>query len=194
MSRIEKLENKVKELYENVAPERDDWVHWLWKNHVLAVADYASALAKKYKADEDVSRAGALLHDIADVKMPRKNPNHEKESLALAEKLLKETGYSEKEIDQIVNDALKFHSCHGTQRPQTLEGKILATADSMAHLLTDFYVYAVWALSKDGKQLEEVKVWVSEKIERDLNVKIHFEDERTEARPSYEHIKALFSR
>lgn len=193
-SRIDKLEAKVEALYQKDAPDRDEWADWLWKNHVKVVANYATELAEKYKADADIARACALLHDIADAYTKRRNPEHEAESLKTARKLLEETEYSPQEIALIVDDALKYHSCHGSERPESLEGKILATADALAHLETDFYVYAVWALGQEGKKLEDIKEWVTAKIERDLNKKILFDDVRENTRPKYEEIKAMFLR
>lgn len=163
-------------------------------NHVIVVADYATDLAVRFNADKDLSRAAALLHDIADIRMDRSNTAHEQESLKIAKELLRKCNYSTDEIELLINDAIRFHSCHGNKRPKSLEGKILSTADSLAHLKTDFYVYAVWARGKDGDNLEEVKNWVLKKIERDYTDKIQFDEVRNEVKPDYDRIKTLFSR
>lgn len=194
MERLKKLEEKVKSLYQQKDPNRDEWADWLADNHVFVVADYATELARKHDADEELARAAALLHDIADVRMERKNEKHEEESLKLARDLMQEAGYSDDEIKLVVDDAIRFHSCHGDERPDSVEGKILSTADSMAHLKTDFYIYATWAFGYDHRALEEVKAWVLKKIERDLNNKTFFDDVRQELVPDYERIKELFSR
>lgn len=194
MERLKKLEEKVKSLYQQKDPNRDEWADWLADNHVFVVADYATELARKHDADEELARAAALLHDIADVRMERKNEKHEEESLKLARDLMQEAGYSDDEIKLVVDDAIRFHSCHGDERLDSVEGKILSTADSMAHLKTDFYIYATWAFGYDHRALEEVKAWALKKIERDLNNKTFFDDVRQELVPDYERIKELFSR
>jgi putative nucleotidyltransferase with HDIG domain len=192
MKRIERLEAKVKALYEGNEPGRDEWASWLGDNHVFVVADYATELAKNYGANEELARAGSLLHDIADVRMKRSDDAHEAESLRMARELMKEAGYAEDDVKLVVDDAIRYHSCHGDEHPESVEGKILSTADSMAHLKTDFYLYAAWA--HGGWSLEKLKQWTLKKIERDLNIKIFFNDVREDVRPDYEIIKELFSR
>ena len=194
MERLQNLERRVKELYQAKDPNRGEWADWLADNHVFVVADFATHLAKQHGANEELARAAALLHDIADVKMERSNELHEAESLKMARELMQEVGYSDNEVKLVVDDAIRFHSCHGDERPASQEGKILSTADSMAHLKTDFYIYAAWAFGYDHRSLEDVKEWALKKIERDLNNKMFFDDVRQELVPDYERIKELFSR
>lgn len=194
MERLQKLEAKVKALYQAKDLGRDAWADWLADNHVFVVADFATDLAQKYGANEELACAAALLHDIADAKMQRNNAQHETESLNMARDLMQEAGYHDDDIKLVVDDAVRYHSCHGDERPESVEGKILSTADSMAHLKTDFYVYAAWAFGYDHRPLEDVKAWALKKIERDLNNKMFFDDVRQELVPDYERIKELFSR
>ncbi len=194
MERLQNLEAKVKALYEQKDPRRDEWADWLADNHMFVVADFATELAKKHGANEELARAAALLHDIADVKMKREDDGHEAESLKIARDLMQEAGYNDDEIKLVVDDAVRYHSCHGDERPESIEGRILSTADSMAHLKTDFYIYAAWAFGYDHRTLETVKTWALKKIERDLNNKMFFDDVREELSPDYQRIKELFSR
>lgn len=193
MNKIEQVQAKVRELYLSKDPNRDEWTDWLYENHVLIVAKNAYELAMKYEASEELSEAAALLHDIADVKMARVNPGHEGVSLAIAREVMAEAGFFNDEVALVVDDAIRYHGCHGDERPRSQEGLILSTADSLAHLQTDFYIYATWAFGKT-RSLEELKEWALQKIDRDLNSKIAFEDERKAARPDYDMIKELFSR
>ena len=66
------------------------------------MADYATALAKRFGADPDLARASALLHDIADYKMARVNPDHENESLKVARELMVQSGYMDDEVSLVV--------------------------------------------------------------------------------------------
>ena len=111
----------------------------------------------------------------------------------MARELMKKMEYSEDDIRLVVDEAILYHSCHGKERPQSIEGKILATADSLAHLKTDFYIFVPWALGREST-LEEVKAWVLKKIDRDLNSKVLFDDVREEVLPDYNMIKDLYSR
>jgi len=194
MARLDDLWQKVESLYGEKLASRDDWSDWLYPNHVVVVANNAKVIAERHGADVGLSQIAALLHDIADCKMARENPEHEAESLKIARDLMADCGYSEQEIALVVDDAIRYHSCYGDERPKSKEGLVLATADSLAHLQTNFYVFAVWGFGKSGRTLEDLCDWVLKKIERDLYNKISFEDVREEARPDYEMIKKLFSR
>lgn len=193
MNRLEQVRTKVRELYESKDPNRDEWADWLYGNHVLIVARDARALAEKYGANAEFSEVAALLHDIADARMARVHPNHEEASLNIARQVMTEVGFTDEEISLTVDDAIRYHSCHGDERPKSKEGLVLATADSLAHLQTDFYIYATWAFGK-ARTLQELKAWALKKIERDLNNKISFDEERELVRADYNMIKELFSR
>lgn len=193
MSNLTKLEEEVKALYDARDPAREEWADWLAVHHVPVVADYATELAKRFGGNNDLARAAALLHDIADVNTDRFDPEHEAKSLAIARELLMRCGYSEVEVQLIADDAIRYHSCHDGQVPTSLEGKILATADAMAHLKTDFYLYALYQRSK-RESLADFKVWASKKLERDYHIKIRFDEVRSETRAEYEVLRTLFTR
>lgn len=190
-SSLDILKGDVAKIYESKMPGRADWADWLYKNHVLIVADYSYKLANKYGADPELSVAAALLHDIADATMKRTDAHHEQASIEMGKDMMVRAGYTENEIKTVIDDAVRYHSCHDGEKPESLEGKILATADSFAHLKTDFYIFAANQL---GKSLDELKEWTLKKIERDLHNKCFFEDERNELLPDYKMIKELFSR
>lgn len=196
MGRVQELEQEVKKLYELKNPDRAaDWADWLFDGHVVIVADYASELAKRYGVSEDTARAAALLHDIADAVMKREDQRHEQASLDIARDLLQKHGYDANEIRTIVDDAVALHSCHDGKIPLSPEGKVLATADSMAHLKGDFYLFATRYFGvSQGKGLADVKEWALKKIDRDYNNKILFDDVRSELAPDYEMLKDIFSR
>lgn len=193
MTRIETLENTVRELYAAKDPNRAAWADWLAENHVFVVADHATTLAERFGADKELARAAAILHDIADIKMSRFDDNHASVSLEIARDLLQQTGFNEDEIKLIVDDAIRYHSCHDGEAPQSLEGKVLAAADSIAHLASDFYVFAVWIFSKDGKSIEQIKEMVQKKLDRDFHNKILFDEIKNEYRTNYEILKQLFA-
>lgn len=193
MSRINRLEQKVRDLYAQKNTNRAEWADWLADNHVFIVADNASVLAQRFGANEELAKAAALLHDIADATMSRFDENHEAESMKIARKFLQECGYNDQEIVIVVDDAIRLHSCHDGNTPTTLEGRTLATSDSLAHLQTDFYIYATWIMGKNTS-LDEIKAWVLKKLERDFHNKILFDEVKTEVQQNYEMLKELFSR
>jgi HD superfamily phosphodiesterase len=191
MANIERLEQLVKDLYCKKNPNRDEWADWLYKKHVLVVANNAEQLAKRFNVSIEQSRAAALLHDIADAVMAREKPNHEEISIKIAKELLGEAYFEEDAIRVIVDDALPFHGCHDGVKPKTLVGKILSTADALAHLNTDFYEFAV-ANSQDRSD-DWVKQWVTKKLPRDFYDKIAFDEVREETKERYEELLAKYT-
>lgn len=192
MNELATLEQAVRDLYASKNPHRANWADWLVANHVFVVADYAEQLAQNLNANVTLARAAAVLHDIADASMSRFDENHEQASLTIARTMLQEAGFSESDITLVVDDAIRYHSCHDGESPESIEGKILATADSMAHLQSDFYIFAAWAFGRDSS-LETYKQWASEKLERDFKNKILFDDVREECRNTYEALKRLIN-
>lgn len=193
MSRINTLKEKVDSLYRNGNPEgAADWAEYMLSSHVFAVADKAGEIAERFSANKELASAAGMLHDVADAVLKRQDPRHEEESKTIATTLLHESGFNDAEIDIIVNDAMQYHSCRGNDRPQTSEGKSMATADAVVHLTTDFYDFAIRTFQGRGEPAEEIRKWGLEKIDRDLNKKIFFDEVKEEMRPSYEQLKTRF--
>ena len=191
MNRLEKLKNKVETLYDKKENTRDEWADWLYKNHIFLVAKYSKQLAKRYGVNSDLAFAASMLHDIADAVMQRENPRHEEKSNKIAEEFLKECDFTKEEIKIIVGDIIKFHGCKNGEVPKTLEGKIMASADAMAHLKSNFYDFALEIKQKD-ENLNEIKNWALFKIERDYHKKIFFDEIRNEVKNDYERVQELF--
>jgi HD superfamily phosphodiesterase len=166
---------------------------WMWQNHLQFVAQKALELSDKFNANADLVVAGAFLHDFGDAFVSRHASNHEEVSKEEAIKVLQKADYSPQEIQEILEKVIAPHSCYEGNMPETLEGKVLATADALAHLITDFYVQFAWKNMPDGKSYQEFLVWVSEKLERDFNDKIFFEEIRDEVREKYLALKLVFN-
>lgn len=192
MNRVQLLESKVRALYDAKDPNRADWADWLVAEHVFVVADKAAALAEKYGANQEYSRAAAMLHDIADAKMSRFDESHEEQSLEIARQLLKDSDYTPEEISLIVDDAIKYHSCHDGKTPKSLEGKVLATADSLAHLTSNFYDIAEEKMLNDSSP-ENFRAWATKKLDRDYYNKILFDEIKQNVQADYERLKLLYS-
>lgn len=191
VERIRQLRRKVEELYQSQVPERAEWADWLFAHHVFVVAENARELSKRYGVDNDLAEAAAMLHDIADAVMSRFADEHEGESMRIAREMLEKSGYSEEAKKIIVDDAIAYHACKNGEIPQTMEGKIMATADAMAHLQTEFYKFAKEMREKQGTA-EEVKQWALPKIEHDYHEKIFFDEIREELKEDYKRAEALF--
>lgn len=188
-SRLQALWNSVEDSYK--ASKRPQ-AHWMWAKHVPVVAENALRLAGENNADVERAVAGALLHDIADTELERDKVEFEHRNEEIIETKLTEAGFTEEEKKFIKNEVVAPHSCYPENMPTTLEGKILATADSMAHLATDFYreVYSVFFTNR--KTDAEFKEWGQKKLVRDFNDKLFFENVREEMKPFYERLTVEF--
>ncbi len=191
MNRIDQLKSKVEALYKSKNPNRGDWADWLFENHIVVVAENARQLASRFGGNSDLAEAASLLHDIADAIMARENPLHEEQSKLIAREYLRESHFSAEEIQIIVDDAIQFHGCRNGEFPKTLDGKIMATADALAHIKSNFYDYALEVLKKTDT-LDEIRNWALPKIERDYRNKIFFDEVRLEIKSDYERVKGLF--
>jgi hypothetical protein len=192
MTPIEKLETKIRELYDAASPElKVDWTDWLYKNHVFVVAAKARELAPLFNADPNLAAAGGMLHDIADVKLRRADLNHAKTTLEIADQLLRSSGFSDDDINVLIEDALPNHRGREGVVPKTAVGKALSAGDAYVHLMTDFYVHGIWAMGLRGEDLEWTKDWAREKIERDYKVKTMTPEIRQMTRHGYESLKFL---
>ncbi|MBI4086894.1 HD domain-containing protein [Candidatus Kaiserbacteria bacterium] len=193
MGRLEKLREKIGVLYERKDPNRADWADWLYAHHIFVVADNATRLARRFGANPELATAAGMLHDIADAEMKRDNPHHEERSLEIARALLAEVGFTPEEIAVVVDDAIKHHGCHGGKAPTTLEGKVMAAADALAHLTREFYDHAVETFRDQKESVEDIRRWVFSKLERDFNNKLCFEELQKEMRPGYEQLKEFYT-
>lgn len=133
-----------------------------------------------------------MLHDIADAVMSRFDPKHEEESFVIARRLLREVGFNDEEIRLIVDDAIKLHSCFDGIAPSSLEGQVMATADALVHLKTDFYTFGLEDMRKQ-KTNEQIKAWALKKIDRDYHDKIRFDEVKEEVSNEYERLKTFFT-
>ncbi|MDA1079196.1 MAG: hypothetical protein O2840_00695 [bacterium] len=100
--------------------------------------------------------------------------------------------YSDDEITRVLEEVILPHSCKEGTLPQSLEGQILATADAIVHLSTDFYLQFAWMHLPEGKNYAEFLLWVQEKLDRDFKTKIFFDEVREEYRHKYDALKQVF--
>lgn len=193
MSRVDDLKVKVDSLYRTGDPVgAADWAAYMLSSHVFVVADEAGKIAERFGANKELAMTAGMLHDVADAVLKRQDPRHEEESKRIARELLAESVFTAEEIKIIVDDAMEHHSCRGSDKPSTPEGKAMATADAVVHLTTDFYDFAITTFQGRGESAEDIKKWGLEKIDRDLNKKIFFSEVKEEVRGDYDRLKVRF--
>lgn len=188
--RHSKLAKLIEEAYLN---SKEDFALWMWNNHLQIVARKAQEMAIKFQAKEDLAVAGAWLHDFGDAYVDRHDPKHEEFCTKESSRVLALAGYSTDEIKEILEVIIKPHSCKNGLFPQTLEGKVMASADAWAHLMSDFYLQFAWLNLPDNSTYAEYKTWVNEKIDRDFNAKIFFPEIKKEVETRYLALKNIFA-
>lgn len=188
--RYQKLSTSVASAY---AQSDRKFGQWAWRNHVQVVAQNAEELSARFKANTDLAVAGALLHDFGDAFVERVDPTHAAITEQQGTDLLKISDYSPEEIVEIFQVIIPPHSCRDGEQPTTLEGKVLATADALAHLNTDFYLQFAWMnLPEVAHSFQEYQAWVQAKIERDFHHKIQFVEIKQETEARYIALRSVY--
>jgi len=190
---IEKLEEEIKGLHYNPViakhsfsdSDTKEFYNCFWDIHVKPVIEYSKQMATKYGADLEVVWLGALLHDIA--RLEDAEP-HDEIGSEKAYNLLIEKGFSQELAEKAKNVVLR-HRCRNYP-PETLEEKIVASADAMAHFLPPFYF---WIGRYSKGNFMEVMEKSNKKNERDFKDKIFFDDERKMVEEQYNVLKKWFN-
>jgi len=182
--KLQKLRQLVKAQYEQNDPNQADWAEYLYPNHVLLVAQKSEQLCQQYGGDADIAVAGALLHDIADSIMGRDDSAHKEKSYEIGRNLCAQAGYSKDEISVIIDDISTKHSCRDNVAPDSLEGRIVSTADAWAHMNSDFYLFA-FSQVKSAQEFMERKTWMAEHLTKDFDKKMFFKDIKEELYPMH---------
>jgi putative nucleotidyltransferase with HDIG domain len=188
--KVEQLEEEIKNLHYNPQitkhsfseTETKEFYNTFWDIHIKPVIEYSKQMAEKYKADVGAVWLGAILHDIA--RLTDEEP-HDEIGSEKAYKMLIEKGFSD-ELAVKVKNIILTHRCR-KYPPETLEQKIVASADAMAHFLPPFYL---WIGKYSSKNFAEITEGNKKKIERDYNDKIFFEDEKKMVEEQYKMLKS----
>lgn len=124
MNRFEKLFQDIQQQIDNSDPSHDFL-------HVTRVLNTCLKIAENEKADLEILKPAALLHDIVNV--PKNHPDRAKASEMAAEKaadLLKAYDYTEAEIQKIASVVLE-HSFSRGLKPTSIESAILQDSDKL---------------------------------------------------------------
>ena len=158
---------------------------WKWNAHVNDVVKNSKLLAKKVNADKEIVEISAWLHDIKKIQGDRKD--HHIKGAAEAVKILKEMGYPEEKIKK-VEHCIKTHSSDENHMPESIEAKVVASADAMSHF-GSFLLFAKIMFSEDNKSVEEAKEWLRRKYAKSWKKMIP--EARELAKEKYDAIKII---
>ncbi|MDH7513387.1 MAG: HD domain-containing protein [Clostridiales bacterium] len=125
----EQLLNMIKKeakLYFQNARGSHDW------DHTERVLKLCLRIGRKEKADLEVLRLAAMLHDIGREEEDRSNGRvcHGEKGAALAKAILKKHGVEKEMVGRIIH-CIETHRFRQKRPPQTLEAKILFDADKL---------------------------------------------------------------
>lgn len=109
-----------------------------FEQHILMVERYAGMLADILKADKDVVLAAVYLHDLAAVSDFSKLVEHPVLGAAMAEPILKESGFPLEKIPA-VKRCIETHSVPVAIGQGTLEQVCMSNADAMSQIANPLY-------------------------------------------------------
>jgi uncharacterized protein len=123
-------ESFFKELKEKIQPYFEEGGSHAF-DHTERVYNLALKIGKKEKADLDVLKAAALLHDISRLKEDNKEVEcHAEDGAKVAENILREMKFPEDKIDNVVH-SIKVHRDSKKLPAETIEAKIIQDADRL---------------------------------------------------------------
>lgn len=101
-------------------------------DHVERVLKMCLHIGRKEKADLEILKFAAILHDIGRSKEDKTSGkiDHARYGAGLAKKILEKYKFSRKKIEKIAH-CIEAHRFRGTIKPKTLEAKILFDADKL---------------------------------------------------------------
>ena len=184
MSSLDKIRNFIKEELET--HDKEDQ----WDFHLKLVKKYADKLASIYKdADDEVVELAVWLHDITRIESLSKN--HNVTGAAKAENLLREMNYPQDIVEKVKHCILTHRCKDGDPKPESIEAKILASADGMAHF--DIIPLLMWMAGKHtDMDIREAARWLYHKIERAWEKKIILPEAREMVKDKYRAFQVLF--
>ena len=158
---------------------------WIFPNHFDITIRFAEQLAKKYGANVEVCMLAALLHDagLAYKRDRADSAGHEERSVEYVNEFLPKYGYSADTIKAVADAVI---ATEPTSEVNTIESKVVRTADALAHIQSVHYL----AKAVFSPSWNDAIAFVERKVHADYS-KICFEDERTKIQPIYNYFVSI---
>lgn len=121
--------NKIKKEVKKILETKNGSHNW---EHTERVYNLAMHIGKIEKADIEIVKYAAILHDIGRSKEDESNGKicHAEIGAKKAEKILKKFGLQDDKVKKIVH-CIRAHRFRGKIKPQTKEAKVLFDADKL---------------------------------------------------------------
>jgi len=162
MDIVDLVEKEVIDASEKYKNEVDDHYDY-WNEHIKYVYYEAINLAKKYNANLEIVKLGALLHDIALIKRVGERNDHHENGKILADKILDKYNYPNKE--KVLGCILHHRS---SKNATNIEELCVADADVLAHF-DNIPMLFNSAFNRNKLSLDEVKTWMKDVFEKDYD-------------------------
>lgn len=147
----------------NYSP-RNIFTETVWSHHIVPVVKHSLKLGRQLKADLQVLELASLLHDYAALLDKSMCAQHHIHGAKIAAEILNDLEYDKDKIKHI-KDCILSHRGSVVVKRKSLEARILASADAMAHIseLADMF-YLSYGVYK--KKTEEGAEWLLKKLDR----------------------------
>jgi uncharacterized protein len=121
--------SEIKEIAKRKIEDANGSHRW---DHTQRVSELAKHLAGIEKADPEIVKIAAYLHDIGRTKEDKSNGKicHAELGAEMAYKILKDRGFDHEKIKQITH-CIKTHRFRDQNIPETIEAKVLFDADKL---------------------------------------------------------------
>lgn len=156
------------------------------KYHINPVVEIACKMAKELNADVQIVEIAAYLHDITKITGERKK--HHITGAEYAEKFLAKYDIDSEKIEQIKN-CIKKHRGSSEFTRNTIEEKIVATADAVAHIEHPLTLFYAW-YGRRQCQIDEGADGIISKLQRSWN-KIEFDYIKERIKEKYEYLMKM---
>lgn len=170
----------IKALLQDIC--KDDRV----KYHIEPVVKSAKNLALKFNADVQVVEIASYLHDVTKITGDREK--HHITGAKYAEDFLSKYNIEEWKVESIKN-CIKKHRGLSEYTRDTIEEKIVATADAIAHIEHPLTLFYAW-YGKRQCQIDEGADGIINKLQKSWK-KIEFEDVKKELEEKYKILMKL---
>jgi len=160
---------------------------WDWKAHVEAVVKYSKILAQQLNADEEICELSAWLHDIIKIRDGERELHHVTGSNE-AVKILERYNYPKEKIQQ-VRHCIITHSSDEKYSPESIEAKIVASADALSHF-DNFLSLAHFTFVLKKESVNQCRKTLVKKYEKSWK-KLLIPEAKELAKPKYDAIKII---
>ena len=171
-------EERIDEYSKRILEEKGKGAHTY--DHTKRVLSICMEIGANMGANKRVLGAAALLHDIGRPFEKERGRSHSILSGEMSKEFLKEIGYSDSEIEQVIN-AIRTHRFSEGLEPTSLEGIILSDVDKLEAIGAIGIFRAVAQATVSGKGISGFLDHAEEKLLK-LRDSLHTEQAKSIAK------------